>query len=103
MSEEFLELLIPVPRFGSDLDERAFFEWIKAIDGVETIKGLGRCIQLSIKHQRFDDNAMRRMISLYYRYNINFETLRVLINKDNEEWIMRPSTYWADRLADKRE
>ncbi len=99
MTQEALQLKIPGPRFGSYLDEKAFFDWIERISGVESIRGEKSEINVVVNMSKFDDNSLRQMLSLYHRYNLNFEGLHVFINKDNQEWVLRPTAYWADRLG----
>ena len=96
--EETTSPVISNPSFGSDLDEKAFFEWLTAVNGAKEVKGVGRTTHAAINNKEFNDEGFRRLISLYYRYNLNFDELEKFVNRNNKKWVLEPSKYWASRI-----
>jgi hypothetical protein len=47
-------LLIKEPRFGGELDEKAFFEWLQAIGGVTTVRGIPSGLEVYLDSSSFD-------------------------------------------------
>ncbi len=99
MARDVFTFRMKEPRFGSNLDEDAFFQWIKRIAGVDQINGIQGGIEVSIVHSKFDDSSLRELFSLYQRYDLNFAELRIFINESNEEWVNNTSAYWFDKLS----
>ncbi len=72
--------------FYSEGDETTFFEWLKKIDAIKDIKGVGNEIQLKIESEVIEDYSLRELIAIFARYSIDLNQLKQFLNKDNKEW-----------------
>ena len=72
--------------FYSQNDETSFFEWLKRIVAINEIEGVGNEIRLHIENASIDDESLRDLIAIFYRYGIELTQLSQFKNKDNEEW-----------------
>jgi len=50
---------------------RSFFEWLKNVDAIQSIKGVGDEIRLSLASSAVDDESLRELIALFARYKID--------------------------------
>ncbi len=72
--------------FYSEGDEVSFFEWLKKIEDIKDIKGVGNEIQLLIQNEIIKDASLRELIAVFIRYEIDLNQLKQFLNKDNKEW-----------------
>lgn len=86
------------PWFGSKLDECAFFGWLQAVPGVISVIGVQTGLRVTVDLSLFNDLSLKEMLSLYYRYELDFGELKIFINYKNSLWVCRPTMYWWDRL-----
>jgi hypothetical protein len=94
--------------FGSKLDKDAYFRWIQEIPGVISIEGLPSAdpagggaagLRVGINTGQFDEWSLRELLALYYRYDLDFEELKIFINDDNQQWVYDAEKFWASRFA----
>lgn len=70
--------------FGSQLDEDAFFDWIKKIACIEKFEGAGNELYLDLVGRQLEYEDMKDLIALLYRYKIRMDQLEPLINDKNK-------------------
>lgn len=66
--------------FYSPADELIFFHFIKQIEAVRLVEGLGEDVFLHVKTP-ISLKSLRDLIGLFRRYNIDLSELRLLKNK----------------------
>lgn len=81
-------------KFYSDLDEAAFFDWIGKVPAVEGSEGKGRTIFLTVDTDSVDDEALRELIAIFYRYGVSMEQLAVLDERRFAHWFRDKEAYW---------
>ncbi len=81
-------------RFYSPKDEDAMFEWIKKINCIDNISGAGDELYLHIASDKLNDNELRELIGLFFRYKIDMKQLKQFKTDDNKEWFATEGSYW---------
>lgn len=97
--EQNLSFLVRPPQYEVPLEETILLHWLASIDGVEHLNVVKDGVELVIDWSKFDDGSLFEMLSVYYRYNMDFSDLDVFINEQNEAWVRDPNKYWASRLS----
>lgn len=97
--QQMLSFLVRPPQYEASLEENIFLHWLASIDGVEHVNLVNEGLELVIDWSKFNDGSLSDMLSVYYRYNMDFSDLDVFINEHNEGWVRDPDTYWASRLS----
>lgn len=72
-------------KFLSPQDEVNFFSWAENLCCINQVYGEGFSIIIETK-DTVDDNCLRELIAVFYRYNIKMTQLKVFLNKDNKFW-----------------
>lgn len=89
--------------FYSEGDETAFFEWLKNIDAIKDIKGVGNEIQLEIDNEVIEDESLRELIAIFTRYTIELNQLKQFLSKDNKEWFYdNDLSYWRKETFNEK-
>lgn len=84
--------------FYSAEDENAFFNWLKALNCVEKIHGKGLSILINTE-ESVDDDCLRELLAIFYRYKIDMAQLSVFRNKTNEDWFYNnKQAYWYNKV-----
>ena len=109
VQEKLFFLTLKQPSFfGSKLDKDAYFRWIQEIAGVISIEGLPSAesapggaagLKVGINMDQFDDWSLREFLALYYRYDLDFEELKIFVNGNNQQWVYDSQKFWASRFA----
>lgn len=95
MESSVPELICKQARFRSEIDEISFFEWLKKIEAVQDIKGVGDEIWLSVSSSAVDDESLRELIAIFSRYKIELSQLSQFKNKSNEDWFyLNKKAFW---------
>lgn len=82
-------------KFLSDGDEKVFFYWLKSINCINKIKGIGREIQLYIQSNEISDQELRELIATFTRYNIDLRQLAQFKSSTNTSWFYdNTQSYW---------
>lgn len=97
--QQILSFLVRPPQYEAPLEENIFLHWLASIDGVEHVNVVNEGLDLVIDWSKFNDGSLWDMLSVYYRYNMDFSDLDVFINEHNEGWVRDPDKYWASRLS----
>jgi len=71
--------------FYSQIDEAQFFNWLDNIDCIANVQGVGDSIQLDVVTPP-SDIALREIISLFHRYEIDKSQLRRFETEQNRHW-----------------
>lgn len=85
-------------RFFSPKDEECFFSWLEQIGDVERVCGVGTQIQIELKQNALQDESLRELIALFYRFNISAKQLAQFRTQQNESWFFRETAYWYDAI-----
>jgi len=80
--------------FYSKGDEDAFFGWAHNIPAVKKVFGEVDEIVLSIDSASIEDNSLRELIALLYRYHLPLNQLAIFKNKSNQEWFHSENKFW---------
>jgi hypothetical protein len=72
--------------------------WIGRIRCIEKYEGVGNEIKLVINDNEIDDDCLRELLGLFYRYDTDIRQLRQFANEQNESWLLDPKAFWHDRL-----
>lgn len=85
--------------YYSQGDETAFFEWIKRISCIDKFDGIQDELYLYIKNKMIEDSALRELLALFCRYNIEMKQLSVFLNSKNKEWFFESKeAFWHKRV-----
>lgn len=89
-------------KFHFELDEAAFFEWIKKIPSIIKYNGRGNELYLYFKNKNISDDDLRSVIGLFYRYKIDMKQLQIFLDDNNREWFEgKPKGFWYHRVFGK--
>jgi hypothetical protein len=91
----------PAGRYGSQGDERAFFEWIERIPCIERFWGSGPALYLQVPRRRISDACLRELLALFRRYDIDMSQLAQFENASNRRWFRNPAAYWYKAVFGK--
>jgi hypothetical protein len=83
-------------------DEDAFFRWLHAIPGVQTVEGQGRELFIRLRSAKLGSGALRELIALYTRYGGNLSELAVFENSSNRQWFRDKKAYWYRAVFGKQ-
>src|SRR5512145_2464610 len=84
-------------RFGSDGDERAFFEWLERIDGLANMRGERTTLEIEVE-EPISDRALRELIALFSRYGVGMRDLRYFESESNRSWFRAESAFWHEKV-----
>lgn len=92
-----IELEAKSVRFFSERDEVFFFTWIDQIPAVSKAYGEGCSIFLCV--EEVDDESLRELIALFYRYEVkNLAQLAQFKTDANLSWFFCDEMYWFDEV-----
>lgn len=80
--------------YGSQGDERAFYEWIARIRCIKRFWGSGEELYLEIPRRRISDDCLRELLAVFYRYDVAMAQLAQFESKSNRKWFRNPDAYW---------
>lgn len=69
--------------YYSQLDEDAFFEWLKKINCIINIEGALDELYLDLKDGDLTYEDLSNLIAIFHRYKIDMKQLAEFVNKDN--------------------
>ncbi|MBI2344449.1 hypothetical protein HYV10_00045 [Candidatus Dependentiae bacterium] len=76
-------------------DEDVFFEWIEKIKCIETFSYRWKFLYLHIPSGNIDDESLKELLSLFYRYNIKMSQLAEFLTKNNKKWFYdNKKSFW---------
>lgn len=85
------------PTFFSEDDENSFFDRLNTLLCIKKIVGQGRSLNIELESP--DDNELRELISVLYRYNVEMRCMSVLLDEGNRHWFYENnSSYWHEKV-----
>lgn len=97
-SQQIVEIELTSVRFFSPYDEAAFFEWIKKLACVKKCEGRGLTIHLSVHQSAVDEDALRELIALFHRYEVDMRQLARFDRVEFEGWFHNKQAYWYKQM-----
>ncbi len=97
MATEAPVLVASGVRYLSEGDERAFFGWLGRLECVQSFKGAGADLFISLSRAPTDDD-LRELIALFYRYEIDLTQIAKHLTAGNAAWLRDAETYWHTRM-----
>lgn len=84
--------------YYSQLDEEAFFQWIKRIACVRETSGRGLELLIEVDDQVMDDACLRDLLAIFHRYRIDSKSLSIFLSEKNSAWFASPNMYWYESV-----
>lgn len=106
------QLVIPEPPLWfSQLDENAFYTALTSIPAVQSLEvrpgrplpGEPNQITLSIDQPFLDEESLRNLIGIMFRYSLDLSPLAKQCTEDNARWLKDPTKYWYQGVFGKRQ
>ncbi|TMP31703.1 hypothetical protein CWB99_00765 [Pseudoalteromonas rubra] len=89
-------------KFLSPTDEQSFFDRLNALSGVNDVYGQGFSIIIDTD-KSLDDEELREIIALFYRYGVNMKQLRAFLSESNRIWFKHnQQSYWYKKVFGNR-
>ena len=80
-------------------DEDAFFEWIKKINCINEVSGIGQELYLHISVDKISDQNLDDLIGLFYRYKIDMKQLARFLTNTNKSWFYdNKKAFWHKKV-----
>jgi hypothetical protein len=89
-----IELKAHATRFFSQLDEDAFFAWLKKLPCVSAIEGRGDVLFIQVVEPKVDEYALRDLLALFWRYGIDMKQLSIFDRPKFARWFHNADAYW---------
>lgn len=83
--------------FCSQVDESAFFYFIREIKAVKKFTGVGDEIHLHVS-SRLSKESIRELLSLFYRYKIDMRQFQQFETAQNSDWFRNDMKYWHKKV-----
>lgn len=80
--------------FYSQLDEKLFFDGLRAIAAVSKIEGAGPDILVHVR-SRPSATALRDLLGIFFRYEVDMKQLAQFVTPENRPWFRTPGMYWS--------
>lgn len=81
--------------YFSQRDEDSFFKWLKGIQCVSEVRGVGRDLHITIEDAKVGSAELRELIGLFHRYGINKRQLGQFASDENARWFRdAKGSYW---------
>ncbi|MFC7420820.1 hypothetical protein ACFQNF_13205 [Iodobacter arcticus] len=84
--------------YFSQYDEEAFFEWLTKIVCVESYVGRGNILFIKVNYDVLDEDGLRDLVALFYRYNLDMHQLKLFDHERFSEWFRDPKKYWFNEV-----
>lgn len=78
-------------------DEAAFFEWLSRMTFVESYRGEGRDLLITLK-RRPTKSDLQELLAFFFRYEIDMAQLKRFETRSNSAWLRDPEKYWSGRM-----
>lgn len=86
MTERSLQVVATGVRYYTDLDERAFFEWLDRMPFVSGYHGVGRDLFIDLnRNPTYED--LWEIIGFCRRYGVDINQLEKFVAEDNRGWL----------------
>lgn len=97
-NSDVIELEVRPLSYFSQLDESAFFEWLDKIPCVMSYKGRGDTLYIQISNQKLDEQALRELLALFYRYKKDMKQFTIFDRKEFSKWFPDKDKYWHEAV-----
>ena len=88
--------------YYSRLDEDCFFEWIEKIPSIIKYDGKRDELYLYFSNNKINDNDLRELLAIFYRYKVDMKQLTIFLNNSNRSWFFEGyKGYWHYRVFGK--
>jgi len=87
--------------FYSQLDETMFFAALQRISAVQKITGSGADLFVTVA-SRPSDKALRELLGLFHRYQVDLRQLAQFATKKNHVWFRASNAYWSKAVFSTR-
>lgn len=84
-------------RYYHQNDEAAFFGWLDRMFYVESYRGVGRDLLITLARQP-NKTDLQELVAFFLRYEIDLAQLACLETRSNRNWLRNPSAAWHDRV-----
>jgi hypothetical protein len=101
MAATIIELKAKGTHFFSQLDESAFFGWLKKLQKcpwLSEIEGKGDTLSIRVVRSKVDEYALRELLALFRRYGISMKQLSALDKQEFAEWFHDRNAYWHESV-----
>ena len=98
MSRQNQQLVTTLNIYVSQLDEAMMFQWLDKIPCVLGYKGKSVELFIDIKDSEIDDESLRELIGLFFRYELDLFELQQFENESNKHWFKDPESFWYSRV-----
>lgn len=88
----------PVGPFYARGDEDSFFHWLSSIKSVEKYEGQGRVLYIDINPDLLDQYALKEIIALFHRYDVDMKQLAIFDTAEFSRWIRNKEAYWYPKI-----
>ena len=95
------ELIIYESWYYAREDEDIFFAWLDQIEHVVSYKGEPRGLVAQLKDGPIDNESLRELLALHYRYKLYMKELAYFETKENRKWFRGSRAYWYSRVFRK--
>lgn len=95
-----MKIEVQGPTYFSQNDETAMFDWLNRINVIRDVTGEGRLLIIRLKRAP-NDEQLRDLIALFYRYQMDMTSLAVFRTEKNESWFSDPGSFWFDAIFRK--
>ncbi len=94
-----IKLILESVHYYSNVDEEMFFSWLNKIVAISKIYGVGTALYLDADSSKLDEENLRELIAIFFRYQIDMTQLVQLMNDDNKSWFYNnKEAYWHNRV-----
>jgi hypothetical protein len=94
MRQESIKLKTKLNIYVSPLDEEMMFAWLDKIPCVLGCKGIGVDLYINLRDFDLDDNCLRELIGVFFRYELDLFELKQFETEKNRNWFRNVNAYW---------
>lgn len=98
MKNGLVELQADSIWYYSEFDEDFFFKWLERIPCFEKCEGIGTILYIDIVEEKLDQDCLRELLALFYRYNVDMTQLKQFDRKKWSKWFRGKEAYWHERV-----
>lgn len=84
--------------YYSPSDEAAMFEWLNKLTCVVKYHGKGDILFIEVDPRLVDDLALRELLALFSRYDIDMKQLAQFDKDKFSEWFRSKKAYWFNAV-----
>jgi hypothetical protein len=100
MKKDIIILIARSVWYYSQYDEDAFFGWLDKLKCVSKYDGKGDVLYIHIHTHAVDESALRELLAVFHRYNIDMKQLTIFDRKEFALWFRSEKSYWFRSVFD---